>query len=160
MKLTNRCYLISDHVIEDSGFLLHLVCKCLALSWAFQLEIILPDHPISLCLYHDLTFDHWMRILVMAQLLKPSLRWPQSSSVFLRHGQCGQWVWQYLGDTSQIDWSESEDATLHLSISQNIPDAGDHDKLVIEMLQNIQDGMLSCLHKIPKPKYQHFHKLS
>lgn len=34
---------------------------------------------------------------------------------------------------------------LHLSISQIFPDAGGHDKLVMEMLQNIQDGMLTCL---------------
>ena len=43
IKLINWCDSISDHVIEDSGFLLHVVCKCLALSWAFQLEIILPN---------------------------------------------------------------------------------------------------------------------
>ena len=50
MNMLNCLFLIS-YTTEDSGFLLHLVCKCLAQSWAFFLKIILSDHPISLCLY-------------------------------------------------------------------------------------------------------------
>ena len=113
-------------------------------------KIILSDHPISLCLYLYHAFSFWSlnadlgngpnveTIFTLAIIILDN-RVLEPRTV----GTVG--TWQCWGDTFQIYWSE--DATC-----VNIPDKGDHDNLVMEMLQNIQNGMLTCLHKIPKPE--------
>ena len=159
MNMLNCFFLI--YTTEDSGFLLHLVCKCLALSSAFRFQIILSEHPISLCLYlyHDSAFEcFWSlnadlgsgpnveTVFALAIIILDTL--------FLSHGQWGRCVHDNAGEilSRLIDLK-----MLHVSISQI------KGTMTILWWKCFKTSKMACWHVCtkylsPKQKYQHVHK--